>query len=334
MGVRDTSALRKKPLKILVFGDSSAGKTHFGLFSQQPVLVFDMESGTDMFEGRAKFSVWEDDTGCKTQSFAELRKCIDFLGTPEGKKFKTFVIDPVTIVWDVLQQQRQDYKELNRKNAKQEDNETDLSDFNARDWAIVKKMYKTIMTELVSLPQNVIMCAREKEITIMRGNEPVRTGEFTYEGEKGTKYYADFTIRLQQDSKTGKRWAIIHKDRASIFNVGDRIDNPTFAIFDSIVNKMANAKESVKGLNAGDAENIFAKEETLETLVADAVKLAREIKSSHPDRIPEIKEVLAKAHPSGNPHEIKELDVAKQLMVDLEALEAKVNNPEEDKEKE
>ena len=326
MAVRKTSGLRKKPLKILVFGDSSSGKTHFSLFSQQPVLVFDMESGTDMFEGRAEFSVWEDDTGCKTQSFDELRKCIEFLNTPEGKKFKTFVIDPVTIVWDILQQERQDYKENNRKRARQEDNETDLADFNSRDWAILKKMYKTVMTELVSLSQNVILCAREKEITKMVGVEPVRTGEFTYEGEKGTKYYTDFIIRLQQDPETGKRWAIVHKDRSGTYKSGTRIDNPTFSIFDSIVNKMAKANTESKGLKGAETENVFEEEESLPSIISKAVNLARALKASYPDSTPEIKEILFKHNKDGNPNFIKEQEQATALLEELEALEKRLGN--------
>ena len=33
MGVKKASALRRKPLKILLYGDSGTGKTHFALQS-------------------------------------------------------------------------------------------------------------------------------------------------------------------------------------------------------------------------------------------------------------------------------------------------------------
>ena len=244
----------KKPLKILLYGQSGVGKTHFGLFATPgQTLVFDMEGGTDLFEGRVDFDYWTDDQGYKTQSYRELRKCIDFLKTTEGREYKTFIIDPVTLIWTLLQQERQDYKEDRVKVKKL--NETDLESFTTRDWNIVKKMHKGVIDELSSLPQNVILIAREKDVVEMKNGEPVKTGEFTYEGEKNTIYAVDFAIRLTVDKKSRKRAAHIDKDRSGHYETGMTIPDPSFALFNEIVNGMADGEEA-KGVKAG-SEHLF-----------------------------------------------------------------------------
>ena len=252
---------RKKPIKSLVFGPSGAGKTHLALYATPgKTLVFDMEGGTDLFEGRVDFDYWTDADGYKTQSYRELRACIDYLTTPEGRaNYETFVIDPVTLIWTLLQQERQDYKEqkiLEKRKGREKENETDLESFTTRDWNIVKKMHKSIIDEVSNLPQNVFLIAREKPVIEMRNGEPVATGDITYEGEKNTIYAVDFAFRIWVDLKTQKRYCQITKDRSGTYKTGDIIPDPTFELFNSIVNDMAGAPENT-GIKT-NTENTFA----------------------------------------------------------------------------
>jgi len=231
----------KKPLKILLFGASGVGKTHFALHATPgKTLVFDMEGGTDLFEGRVDFDYWTDNEGYKTQSYRELRKCIDFLKTKEGRNYRTFIIDPVTLIWTLLQQERQAYKEDNARRKKT--NETDLETFTTRDWNIVKKMHKGVIDEISALPHNVILIAREKPVVKMVNGEPVPTGEITFEGEKNTIYAVDFALRLYMEGK--KRCIGIVKDRSGHYDSGTVIEEPTFELFDSVVNSMAGGTEA------------------------------------------------------------------------------------------
>lgn len=255
---------RKKPIKSLVFGPSGSGKTHLALFATPgKTLVFDMEGGTDLFEGRVEFDYWTDADGYKTQSYRELRACIDYLATPEGRKnYETFVIDPSTLIWTLLQQERQDYKEqkaLEKRKGREKDNETDLESFTTRDWNIVKKMHKSIIDEVSNLPQNVFLVAREKPVVEMKNGEPVQTGDITYEGEKNSIYAVDFAFRIWVDMKTQKRYCQITKDRSGTYKTGDIIPDPTFELFNKIVNDMADAPENT-GIKTNN-ENTFTEAE-------------------------------------------------------------------------
>lgn len=269
---------RKKPLKMLIYGPSGAGKTHFALHATPgKTLVFDMEGGTDLFEGRVNFDYWTDQDGFKTQSYRELRACIDYLKSSEGRKnYESFIIDPVTLIWTLLQQERQDYKEDRTKRAKT--NETDLETFTTRDWNIVKKMHKGIIDEVSALPQNVFLIAREKPVIIMKNEEPIQTGEITFEGEKNTIYAVDFAFRLWVDLKTKKRYCQIAKDRSGNYGTGDVLGDPTFEIFNTIVNSMADAKEEVKGIKT-NTENTFTEAEKPPGITQNSIKALHAIRT-------------------------------------------------------
>lgn len=235
----------KKPIKMLVYADSGVGKTHFALHATPgKTLVFDEEGGTDLYGGFVEFDFWVDDRGMKTRSHKELMKAIQYLESPEGQVYETFVLDPISILWSYLQEERQEYKEeLQRKKKVVKNNETDLENFTTRDWNVIKKMYNTVINSLLNLPQNVIINAREKEVVIMVGGEPKKTGEYTFDGEKNTKYAVDYTIRLVYDAKRKHRTAVIDKVRlpGSSLQKGDIVDNPTFESF----------RELTDGLNGG-----------------------------------------------------------------------------------
>lgn len=313
MPIQKTDKTKKKPLKILLYGDSGVGKTHFALHATPPnTLVFDLEGGTDLFEGRVDFYYWTDENGYKTQSYKELRKCIDFLKTEEGRKFETFVIDPATVIWNMLQQERQDYKE--ERATRQKTNETDLENFTTRDWNIIKKMYKGVLDELMALPQNVILIAREKQVVEMRNGEPVFTGEYTYDCEKSTKYFADFVIRLFIDKKTGKRYAMIEKDRSGYYKTGDTIENPTFAMFDAIVNKLQSGDEykPIKTEN----KNVFIEDEELKSLIDEMTTILKQLGNDEEKRN-QFANIVRKYHKGANYLNIQDTQIAKKIVEEL-----------------
>lgn len=331
MGVKKADKIRKKPLKILLFGDSGVGKTHFALqATPSHTLIFDAESGADMFEGQEgfDFDYWVDDEGLKTASIKELKKAIEYLSTEEGRKqYKTFIIDPISDIWDNIQAQRLDYKDAKlienaQKYKKEIDldsrNETDLENFNQRDWGDMKRVYKNMMLKLKNLPQNVILIAREKEISETKADGSiVRTGEYTYEAEKNTKYAVDFSVRLVFDEKTGRRYASISKTRNTNMKKGEKINNPTFAIFDKVVNSMSEGLD-VDGMN-DKQENVFTDEDELANIKKDIVSVCKE-KGGQTNSV--LMDKIVDIVGSRNPNAVKDVDTANKLLDAIKKIEA------------
>jgi len=311
VGIQRANAKRRKPLKILLFGDSGVGKTFFALQSTPGrILVFDAESGTDLYEGREgfDFDYWVDDEGLKTASIRELNKCIDYLESPEGRqKYETFVIDPISDIWENLQAQRMDYKEqMAIKKGKKDEftNETEIEAFNQKDWADLKKLYKSLMLRLKNLPQNIILIAKEKEVSEVKPNgEVVRTGEYTFDAEKGTKYAVDFIVRLVYDEKTDKRYAI--------------------AIFDKVVNKLKDGIE-YKGMSQKE-ENIFTDEEELKEIIIKIKEKTEDLLDEGIDRnviADTIKSIFIDKNgkQSANYNAIQNIETARKVLEALQKL--------------
>ncbi len=323
MGIKKASAVRKKPLKILLFGDAGTGKTHFSLQATPgKTLVFDTENGTDLFEGRKgfEFDYWVDDEGMKTASIKEINKAIDYLETPEGREqYETFVVDNISDIWDNIQAQRLEYKDnlaIKRGKAIEDRNETEIEAFNMKDWADMKKIYKNMMLRLKNLPQNIILIAREKEISETKPDgSVVKTGEYIFDAEKGTKYAVDFIIRLVFDEKTNKRYAVIIKSRSDVLKKNEVVENPTFALFDKVVNSMKDGVEADR-LSTKE-ENIFDEEEELKDILQEIHELATTIAKVNREAVIE---AIKKHHSSANYNSIKDIEVARKVLEELQSI--------------
>jgi hypothetical protein len=335
MGIKKADVKRKKSLKILLYGDASSGKTHLALNATPgKTLIFDADSGADLFEGRKgfDFDYWTDDNGLKTASIKELMKAIAYLATPDGRqKYDTFIVDPISDIWDNLQFQRGDYKDAQAvKRGKTRQNEADIESFNQKDWGDVKKVYKNVMLDLKGLPQNIFLIAREKEILENKADGSiVKTGEYTYDAEKNTKYSVDFCIRLVMDKKTKKRYAEIDKTRSEGLETGQRVDNPTFELFAKVVNLMSDGK-TIKPQNV-PTENIFAdgtasvtvnEEDELKELQGKVLELCNKLAVQNGGDKAPIKAVIAEfAEGKTNPNSIKELSKLNELFVKLQTMD-------------
>ena len=316
MPVKHADVKRKKSLKILLFGGYGSGKTHFALKATPgSTLIFDAESGADFFEGKKgfDFDYWTDDNGLKTASIKELNKAIDYLQSDEGNsKYKTFIIDPISDIWDSIQEQRAEYKDNKAKDKGkniEERNEAELESFNVKDWGDMKRIYKGLMLRLKNLPQNVILVAREKEISETKADGSlVRTGEYTYDAEKSTGYATDFAVRIIFDEKKNKRWAHISKTRSDGLEMGEKVDNPTFALFEKVVNSMDGGKDVTKLSTMH--ENIFTEPDELKELKEKIIELATRLGGS---KNLEMMTVLKEIEPSGNPKKIKDLETLQKL---------------------
>jgi hypothetical protein len=211
-------------VKALLYGPPGKGKTWFGLASPGPVAVIDTEGGTAFYAKREGLSEFD---RLSTKSYADIIRALDFLATGDTK-YQTLVIDPVTIVYDQLQDAalKVRTRKAGAKAARsQQAFDADDVDLEMLDWGRIKRSYKALMRRITNLPMHVIVTAREKDVTERRNGEMVKVGTRP-DAEKGTAYEFDVVLRL--DSKGTTRIATVEKDRTGTLALGDTIVEPSF----------------------------------------------------------------------------------------------------------
>lgn len=216
-------------VKALVYGASGVGKTYLALTSPGPIAVIDTEGGTAFYanrvgpKGLSRFDV------LPTKTFAQVEQAIAYLRA-NPRDYETLVIDPVTVLYETLQDAAQDRRAEVRRNAE--------ADLEMLDWQRIKRAYKRLMTDLVNLPMHVVVTARETDLTEERvttggRKERVKIGHKP-DAEKSTPYYFDTTIRLVPAAKG--REAVIEKDRTGTHALNARLVNANFAaLFDKAI---------------------------------------------------------------------------------------------------
>ena len=203
---------RRGYLKLLVYGDPGTEKTRRALRMPGPVWVIDMENGStdygDLLEGKDAYLL------C-TKSHHEVIKALhEITRLPEGQ-VGTLIIDPITQVWQSLQQGHI-AKMAKKKRCAPEDVFFDVSA-----WGKLKRSYGDMMSTLLSAPFHVIMTARGKE----RIDEKGKRQGYIYEGEKSTAFLANVVIESHRDGD------IIIKDRTGTYTTSDRRPRVDFTAF-------------------------------------------------------------------------------------------------------
>lgn len=213
-------------VKALIFGASGVGKTFLALTAPGRIAVIDTEGGTAFYANRVGPKGLSEFDVLTTKTFAQVEQAIVYLKANPGS-YETLVIDPVTVLYETLQDAAQDRRAEVRRNAE--------ADLEMLDWQRIKRAYKRLMTDLVNLPMHVVVVAREADLTEERvgsngRKERVKVG-FKPGAEKDTDYYFDTVIRLVPASKG--REAVVQKDRTGTHALNARLLNPTFAtLFD------------------------------------------------------------------------------------------------------
>jgi hypothetical protein len=212
------SAVERR-LKVLAYGPPGTGKTIFGLSFREAgrVAVIDTEGGTVLYGGKYPFDV------IRTKDFARIMAAIEEMKRDGGKTFQTLMIDPITALWEILQQAGQQLAESRATRANAPGGVADVV-LSQRDWGIIKRQYARLMTELVNLPMNVVITAWQKDLTDKDGN---KIG-VAPDGEKRTGYSPDIILRFTG----GKDYtAVVEKDRSGLYPLGTKLSGPTYASF-------------------------------------------------------------------------------------------------------
>ncbi len=89
----------ERRLKVFAYGPSGKGKTYFALSFAKAgrMALIDTEGGAALYGGRFDFDVLH------TKDFATVMRAVEEMKTDGGKTYHTLVIDPITVLWQTLQ---------------------------------------------------------------------------------------------------------------------------------------------------------------------------------------------------------------------------------------
>ena len=223
----------KKKAKVLVYGEPGSGKTAFALSWPQAV-VLDLEGGTDLYAPGLKlhWGAIPPYTVIRTKNPDELVRAINWLRDDAGKTYQTVVIDPVTVLWMILQDVGQNAAETRAQKYGRAVDDVLLT---PRDWGRIKGIYRRAMVDLVNLPVNVVMTAHQADIMEsrkdQRGNETqVKVGEKP-DAEKKTGYWPDIVVKMSGEN--GRFFGLVEKVRGPAVGIaiGQRVPDLSYAHF-------------------------------------------------------------------------------------------------------
>ena len=242
-------------VKCLIYGQSGVGKTYLALTAPGKVAVIDTEGGTAFYAGRSGLSEFD---VLPTKTFNDVTRAIRYLAENPGE-YETLVIDPVTVLYETLQDAAQVKRvQINERKGRRDPD----ADLEMLDWQRIKRAYKTLMTDLVNLPMHVIVTARERDETERRGNEQIKIGTRP-DAEKGTAYFFDIVLRLTADGD--KRSAFVSKDRTGTLPV--EVDKPSF---DRLFGKALKAGKNATTQRTVAADDEAAAEDAATTFADNA----------------------------------------------------------------
>ena len=176
-----------KKLKIFLWGETGTGKTRLALHFPRAI-IFDLEKGSDLYGDDFSFDVF------RPSSLDEVYKGLAHLRTC-GDKYRTLIIDPVSIIWEWLQAG------------------IEKDEIGPKDWSNIKTLYKRLLYALIDLDMHVIVTARSKT-RYRQGAFMVAAGE-TFDSDKSTDYVFDIVMQLKVED--GRQVALCHKDRTGHF---------------------------------------------------------------------------------------------------------------------
>ncbi|MFH1289971.1 MAG: AAA family ATPase [Nanoarchaeota archaeon] len=189
----------EKRLKMFVYGPAGIGKTVACLAFPDSAII-DTEKGTDFYADLINES---NSLVLQTIDPEEIYDELNTLLTEKHDR-KTLIIDPITQVYNAVQEKWTRIFEKHAKSAK----EKEIQDFGMRYWGKVKGEFKALERMFMKLDMNVIVTAHQKDV-YSTGFSKVGV---TFDSMKGDDYLFDLVFRLVV--RDGKRFAITEKERA------------------------------------------------------------------------------------------------------------------------
>ena len=218
-----------RKIKMLIYGKSGTGKTWYALEAPKPLAIIDLEGGSSIYHSKAA-----DFGGFDRLSTASIKDIDAAVKSLEcDTHYQSIVIDPITIYYELLQEA---YQEKRIKKSGNDD-----APLAMKDWGDIKRRYKSLMTRLINIDKNMILIAREKELTQEIGGQHTVIGS-KEDAEKSTTYLPDVVLQFEILKK--KRMCRVIKDRTSQHETGSVIEIPKFSSWNVIVGKIENTIRS------------------------------------------------------------------------------------------
>jgi hypothetical protein len=181
-----------KHLKVVFWGDAGSGKTTLAHSFPKPLISFDLEKGSNWINENVKDA--DKIQRIQSNDFNEIGNALEYLITNFDEfKPKTIVVDPITVLYDAVQQKYLERKRIYRGNK--------FEALEMNDWGGIKKDYYEIVNKLINLPCHVIFTARAKDGLIVETDED--TGKMKVKGkthmpsmEKNMIFIPDIGIEL------------------------------------------------------------------------------------------------------------------------------------------
>lgn len=196
---------QKKHIKALVYGATGTGKTTWAL--QFPkVCLLDLEKGADFYGDSFEFDTMQ------VSSWQQAQKALSFLKNDNGVTYETLVIDPITVLWELVLDKWATY--FTRDKPRSAGNHGEYYDFQVKDWATIKSDWKKIMQHIIMLPMNVVCLAREKSLYSDNKRDFMKVIGKTIDCEKSVSYLFDIVLNFtKQDNQ---HIAVVEKDRTNV----------------------------------------------------------------------------------------------------------------------
>ncbi len=202
----------KQRVKLFLYGDTGTGKTYTSL--QFPdVCIIDPERGSTLYSDRFHF-----DVANTVSSMKDIEEILKFLSLG-NHPYKTLVIDPLTMIWDMFQIEWNNI--FLERNPQSKGNKFEYFVLQPTDWIPVKNAWKDFLARLLRLDMNIICTAREKtKYKKTADNFMTPMGE-TFSADKDTPYFFDAVIRTMKiDTQNGyKLMGLVEKDRNEMLGV-------------------------------------------------------------------------------------------------------------------
>jgi len=188
-------------LKMFVYGPAGVGKTTACLQFPDSYII-DTEKGTSLYSDTVNKA---HSVVLQTLNPDEIKDELKALLT-EKHSYKTLIIDPVTQVYNSVQEK---WTRVFEKYSKTE-KDGEIQDFGMRYWGKVKGDFKSLQRLMIALDMNIIVTAHQKDVY---GGGFNKVG-VTFDSMRGDDYLFDLVFQVER--KNGSLIAKTIKERSEV----------------------------------------------------------------------------------------------------------------------